>query len=57
MNKLIKNADLFDIHIGKIKTVVVSQCENCRRFKKPTHPPVKGLLRDTELKHTVPADL
>ena len=57
MNKLIKNADLFDIHIGKIKRVVVSQCENCRRFKKPTHPPVKGLLRDTELKHTVPADL
>ena len=57
MNKLIKNAELFDIHRGKIKTDVVSQSENCRRFKKPTHPPVTGLLRDTELKHTVSADL
>ena len=30
MNKLIKNARLFDTQIGKIIIDVVSQCENCR---------------------------
>ena len=34
MNKLIKNAGLFHTQIDKIIIAVVSQCENCKRFKK-----------------------
>ena len=43
MNKLIKIAGLFDTQIGKIITDIVSQCENCKRFRKAICHPVVDL--------------
>ena len=52
MNKLIKSAGLFDMQIEKIIIDVVSQCENCRQFKKPTPQPV-SVHRKLYLEKTV----
>ena len=57
MNKLIKNAGLFDTQMGKIIADVVSQCENCKGFRKPTSQPVVGLPKATEFIQTVSVDL
>ena len=57
MNKLIKNAGLFDTQIGKIIVDVVSQCENCKLFRKLTPQPVVGLPKTTEFNQTVFVDL
>ena len=42
-----KNAGLFATQIGKIIIDVVSRCENCKRFKKPTPRTVAGLPKAT----------
>ena len=57
MNKLIKNAGLFDTQIGKIIIDVLSRCENCKRFRKPTPRPVVGLPKATEFNQMVSVDL
>ena len=57
MNKLIKNAGLSDTQIGKIITDVLSQCENCKRFRKPTPRPVVGLPKATEFNQMISVDL
>ena len=49
MNKFVKNAGLFDTQIGKIIIDVVSQCENCKRFKKHTPRPVVVLPYNNHL--------
>ena len=48
MNKLIKNAGLFNTQIGEIIIDVVSQCENCKQFRKPSPRHVVGLAKATE---------
>ena len=57
MNKFVKNAGLFDTQIGKIIIDVVSQCENCKRFKKLTLRPVVVLPKAIEFNQTISADL
>ena len=41
MSQLITNTELLNTQIGK-SIIVVSQCENCKRFKKHTPWPVVG---------------
>ena len=55
--KKFKNAGLFDTQIGEIIIEVVLQCENCKRFKKPTPQPVVGLPKATEFNQTISVDL
>ena len=57
MNKLIKNAGIFDTQLGKIIIAVVSQCEGCKRFREPTTSPVVGIPKATEFNQTISADL
>ena len=57
MNKLIKNAGLFDTQTGKIIIDVVSQYENCKRLEKPTPRPVVGLPKAKEFNQTISVGL
>ena len=57
MNKLIKNAGLFDNQIGKIIFDFVWQCEKYKRFKKPTPQSVAGYPKATEFNQTISDDL
>ena len=57
MNKLVKNAGSFDTQIGKIIVDVVSQCGNCKQFRKATPRPAVSLPKATEFNQTVSVDL
>ena len=54
---MIKNPGLIDTQIGKIIVDVLSECENCKQFRKPTSQLVVGLPKATEFNQTVSTDL